>query len=47
MSPSTGNDSRTDVESQGYGKEHAAVRKAAKASFVGNFVEWFDYATYG
>src|SRR5699024_5810687 len=26
---------------------HAAVRKAAKASFVGNFVEWFDYATYG
>lgn len=47
MSPSTGNDSRTDVESQGYGKEHAAVRKAAKASFVGNFVEWFDYAMYG
>ncbi|MBM9432555.1 MFS transporter [Flaviflexus equikiangi] len=26
---------------------HLAVRKAAKASFVGNFVEWFDYATYG
>lgn len=24
-----------------------AVHKAAKASFVGNFVEWFDYASYG
>lgn len=24
-----------------------AVRKAAGASFIGNFVEWFDYASYG
>lgn len=23
------------------------LRKAAAASFIGNFVEWFDYATYG
>ena len=23
------------------------VRKAAVASFIGNFVEWFDYASYG
>ncbi len=25
----------------------ALVRKAAVASFIGNFVEWFDYASYG
>ena len=24
-----------------------ALRKAARASFMGNFVEWFDYAAYG
>lgn len=24
-----------------------ALRKAAAASFIGNFVEWFDYASYG
>lgn len=24
-----------------------ALRKAALASFIGNFVEWFDYASYG
>lgn len=28
--------------------EHAvAVRRAAEASFIGNFIEWFDYASYG
>lgn len=28
--------------------EHAPVlRKAAGASFIGNFIEWFDYASYG
>lgn len=27
--------------------DHAAVRKAAAASFIGNFVEWFDYSSYG
>ena len=25
----------------------SVLRKAAAASFVGNFVEWFDYASYG
>ena len=24
-----------------------ALRRAAKASFIGNFIEWFDYASYG
>ncbi|MFD1505821.1 MHS family MFS transporter [Georgenia yuyongxinii] len=28
-------------------EESVAVRKAAGASFIGNFVEWFDYASYG
>src|SRR6185503_13335902 len=23
------------------------LKKAAAASFIGNFVEWFDYASYG
>ncbi|MBF8729254.1 MULTISPECIES: MFS transporter [Pseudomonas] len=27
--------------------ERQALRKAARASFMGNFVEWFDYAAYG
>jgi len=39
------NDLHTDREHQ-----HAravALRKAASASFIGNFVEWFDYASYG
>ena len=27
-------------------EEHAALRRAATASFIGNFVEWFDYASY-
>ena len=27
--------------------ERRALRKAARASFMGNFVEWFDYAAYG
>lgn len=26
--------------------EHEMVRKAAIASFLGNFIEWFDYASY-
>lgn len=28
-------------------EDHLALRKAALASFIGNFVEWFDYASYG
>ena len=28
-------------------ERNAALRKAAAASFIGNFVEWFDYASYG
>lgn len=24
-----------------------ALKRAAKASFIGNFIEWFDYASYG
>lgn len=27
--------------------EKTALRKAASASFIGNFIEWFDYASYG
>ena len=27
--------------------ERKALRRAATASFLGNFVEWFDYAAYG
>ncbi|MBA1203970.1 MFS transporter [Pseudomonas capeferrum] len=27
--------------------ERQALRRAASASFMGNFVEWFDYAAYG
>ena len=27
--------------------ERQALRRAARASFMGNFVEWFDYAAYG
>ncbi|MGN6665433.1 MAG: MFS transporter, partial [Trinickia sp.] len=23
------------------------LKRAAMASFIGNFVEWFDYASYG
>ena len=34
----------TDQEQQ---ERNAALRKAAAASFIGNFVEWFDYASYG
>ncbi|MFJ3483303.1 MFS transporter [Pseudomonas sp. NPDC090202] len=29
------------------GAERNALRRAASASFMGNFVEWFDYAAYG
>ncbi|ACO75110.1 metabolite MFS transporter, MHS family [Laribacter hongkongensis HLHK9] len=32
---------RNDVD------EKLALRRAAVASFIGNFVEWFDYASYG
>ncbi|QPK94026.1 MFS transporter [Actinomyces sp. zg-332] len=28
-------------------EEAKALRKASTASFIGNFVEWFDYASYG
>lgn len=28
-------------------EEAVALRKASTASFIGNFVEWFDYASYG
>ena len=27
--------------------ERAVLRKVLGASFIGNFVEWFDYAVYG
>lgn len=27
--------------------ERSTLRRAATASFIGNFVEWFDYAAYG
>jgi MFS transporter len=28
-------------------ERYIALRRAAKASFIGNFIEWFDYASYG
>lgn len=27
--------------------DHSTLRRVALGSFIGNFVEWFDYATYG
>lgn len=30
-----------------YVEDPVLLKKAAKASFIGNFVEWFDYASYG
>ncbi|OQR36844.1 MFS transporter [Pseudomonas sp. Bc-h] len=36
----------TDVQGE-QGAERKALRRAASASFMGNFVEWFDYAAYG
>ena len=27
-------------------EEQAMVRKVAVSSFLGNFIEWFDYASY-
>ena len=26
--------------------EHATLRRVAVSSFLGNFIEWFDYASY-
>lgn len=28
-------------------EQHVVLRRAATASFIGNFIEWFDYASYG
>lgn len=28
-------------------EQSIALKKAARASFIGNFIEWFDYASYG
>lgn len=28
-------------------EERTVLRRAASASFIGNFIEWFDYASYG
>ena len=28
-------------------ERYFALRRAATASFIGNFIEWFDYASYG
>lgn len=38
-------DART--EHSGSQERNQALRKAATASFIGNFIEWFDYASYG
>ena len=34
-------------DSQMASSERSTLRRAATASFMGNFVEWFDYAAYG
>lgn len=39
--------SSTRIHSREQDAERQALRKAARASFMGNFVEWFDYAAYG
>lgn len=36
----------TEIPSQG-DKSTPDLHRAAKASFIGNFVEWFDYGAYG
>lgn len=36
----------TEIPSQG-DKSNPDLNRAAKASFIGNFVEWFDYGAYG
>ncbi|WDY60035.1 MFS transporter [Pseudomonas sp. PSKL.D1] len=35
------------LDGAGHSAERHALRKAVRASFMGNFVEWFDYAAYG
>ena len=37
----------TASDAQEQASERQALRRAATASFMGNFVEWFDYAAYG
>ncbi|WP_240641084.1 MFS transporter [Nocardioides ferulae] len=37
----------TTRETGGRQGDRGALRKAATACFIGNFVEWFDYAAYG
>ena len=27
-------------------EKHAVLRKVTGSSFLGNFIEWFDYASY-
>ena len=46
---STLNDSLTygAASSRPSSSERSTLRRAATASFMGNFVEWFDYAAYG
>ncbi|MCR2052291.1 MFS transporter [Actinomyces bowdenii] len=44
MTPTARSDSAPPELSPEYA---AALNKAAKASFIGNFIEWFDYASYG
>ncbi|MBO3725805.1 MFS transporter [Actinomyces bowdenii] len=44
MTPTARSDSASPELSPEY---FAALNKAAKASFIGNFIEWFDYASYG
>ncbi|MCU1727530.1 MFS transporter [Pseudomonas sp. 7P_10.2_Bac1] len=47
MSTVTSALSLTAEQQQELTSERKALRRAATASFLGNFVEWFDYAAYG
>ena len=38
--------SETAVAVQRDSEEHATLRRVAVSSFLGNFIEWFDYASY-
>ena len=38
--------SETAAAVQRDSEEHATLRRVAVSSFLGNFIEWFDYASY-
>ena len=46
----SGSEHHTFLHHEMSAEEHEklkTLRRAAGASFIGNFIEWFDYASYG